>query len=138
MSVYMQYICLTSTHCNQQYDHKHCYTFTLHCWHMPLKKYAYHITYVPQYYYCSKHIFYPHYLTNEQKQQQIGTLIYHAIATYKQTTNMPLQCHTCQVVHSNYQTGISAYIPHINSLQSTMSLQAKVYIHFTLLAYAPD
>ena len=37
-----------------------------------------------------------------------------------------------------YQTTMSIYIPLMNSLQSTMSPQVLVYIHFTLLAYASE
>ena len=37
-----------------------------------------------------------------------------------------------------YRTTISVYIPHMNPLQPTISLEALVYLHFTLLAYAPE
>ena len=37
-----------------------------------------------------------------------------------------------------YQTPMSVYIPHMNSMQSTMSPQALVYLPFKLLAYVPE
>ena len=37
-----------------------------------------------------------------------------------------------------YDTSMSVYIPHINSMQSTLSAQTLVYIHFTLLTCAPE
>ena len=37
-----------------------------------------------------------------------------------------------------YQTTMSRHIPHMNSLQSTMSPHAPVYIHFTLPLYSPE
>ena len=37
-----------------------------------------------------------------------------------------------------YQITMSVHIPHVNSLQSTMSLQVLVNIHFTLLGYASE
>ena len=37
-----QYICLISTHYNQQCEHKLWYTYILHEWHMPLNKHACH------------------------------------------------------------------------------------------------
>ena len=52
--------------------------------------------------------------------------------------NMPLKCHMCLLfyvqISDNY---FSIYIFHMNSLQSTIWPRELVYIHFTLLAYAP-
>ena len=37
-----------------------------------------------------------------------------------------------------YDATMSVYVPHMHSLQSTMWPETLVYIHFTLLAYAPQ
>ena len=40
-------------------------------------------------------------------------------------------------IHVQIRDNYVVYIPHMNSLQSTMSPGTLIYIHFTLLAYAP-
>ena len=37
-----------------------------------------------------------------------------------------------------YEVSMSIYMPHMNSMESTMQPRVLVYIHFTLLAYAPE
>ena len=46
MSQLCQYKFLIWTHCNQQCDHKHCYTYNSHYSHMPLSKYAFLIAHI--------------------------------------------------------------------------------------------
>ena len=41
-----QYECLIWTHCNQQCDQEHLYTYISYYWHMALNKYACHTAYV--------------------------------------------------------------------------------------------
>ena len=36
------------------------------------------------------------------------------------------------------ETTMSVYIPHINAVEWTVQLEALLYIHFTLFAYAPE
>ena len=58
----------------------------------PWTKYAYHIAYVyPSAFACSLHR--PHITAHVNKKQQILTFIYHAIATYRPTTDIPIKCH---------------------------------------------
>ena len=73
-------------------------------------------------------------------QMQQGYLTY-ITAKYVSETNMPLKYQT-YVIYANYficryQRTMSVYISHINSMQSTASPQALVYLHFMLLAYTP-
>ena len=70
-----------------------------------------------------------------------ATFIIHAIAIYtvyannKYNSQMP---HITSYFMCKYETTMSVCMPHINSLQSTIWPDALVYIHFTLLAYAPN
>ena len=58
----------------------------------------------------------------------------HVIAMYIPTTNIPLKCHICQLLHMN----IWYNMPQMNSLQSTVGPGALLYTPFTLLEYAPE
>ena len=62
---------------------------------------------------------------------------FHAINIHVQKTNMPLRCHKyatyANYFMNTYETTMLVYIPHMNSMQSTMSTQAVVYKHFTLM-----
>ena len=93
-----------------------------------------HCTYVPLHGYCSLHID-----PKNKTKQQFATLVYHPTATYVLTTDMPLKCDIyASFFMWRYQKTMAVYIPHMNSLQSTLSPQALVYIQFKLLAYAPN
>ena len=64
----------------------------------------------------------------------------HTISKYVPETNMP--SNTIYISHilitsCAYMRPLSRYINHMNSLQSTIWPGALLYIHFTLLAYAP-
>ena len=103
---------------------------------MPLNKYAcYTVLMCATDCYCSLH------LDLTLKKQQTVTLIYHAIAIYVPPTNMPFKWNTYSTYiykfRCRYLNTIPVFITHINSLQSTISQQTMLYIHFTLFAYAP-
>ena len=61
----------------------------------------------------------------------------HIITKYVSETNMPLKCHIHQLVHV-HETSLFVYIPQMDSIQYTVSPQALLCIHFTLLAYARE
>ena len=61
-----QYMCLIWTECNQQCGVEHWCTNISHYWHMPLKKYASHITHVPLHF-CYVYIWTPHHWTYKPK-----------------------------------------------------------------------
>ena len=71
----------------------------------------------------------PHYCTKKSKTTP------HIIVQYVQKTNMPLKCHI-YTTHASYfmwryETIMSLYIPHMNSLQLTAWSGALLHIHFT-------
>ena len=74
----------------------------------------------------------PHFCTNKFKNAAYN---YHAMPINVSAIHMLLKSHIFELVHCSY---VSMYLPHMNSLQSTMWSKALVYIHFTLLAYAPE
>ena len=43
-----------------------------------------------------------------------------------------------QISSCAHETTMSVYMTHMNSLQSTVLPQALVYLHFTVLIYAPE
>ena len=82
------------------------------------------------------YILIPHYCTYKTKQQQhhqTSAFIFHAI--HIPTTNMTLKYLRCATYAHDfmctYETTILVNVLQMNSMQSTMSLQALVYIHFT-------
>ena len=84
----------------------------------------------------------PHYCTYRCKKcHQTSIFIFHVINIHVPTTNMTLKYHR-YVIYANYfmctyETTMSVSIPHMDSMQSTISPQALVY-NFTLLPYAPE
>ena len=66
----------------------------------------------------------------------------HVIAMYLPKSIMPLKCQiqatNANQIKSSYETTLSAYMYHINPMQSTMWPEALTYIYFTLLAYTPE
>ena len=57
---------------------------------------------------------------------------------YVPPTNMPLRCHIFKLLRCRYETSRSVYMPHINSLQSTMRLEVLVYILFKFVPYVSE
>ena len=86
---------------------------------------------VTWHYYCILH-------TDPTK--QTATLIYHVTATCAPKINNIYHVYTTYAnkFRCIYQKIMSVYIPHMNSLQATVSSEMPAYLHFTLLAYAPE
>ena len=122
-----QYICLIWTQCNQQCDQEHSYTYITYYWHMPLNKYASHITHS-----CPTALLlyttYRHHITTytSQNLQQTATFFYHAITIHVPTANMPLKCHICATYANyfmgTYETTVSLYIPDMNSVTKSNAI----------------
>ena len=105
-----------------------------HYWHILVNKYASHITHI-----CPTVL--PLWSTyrshtaghTNKKTPTTATSNYHAIAIYVQTRNM-LSNATC-MPHMPityvywYKTTMSVYMPHMNSVQSTVWPQTPVHIH---------
>ena len=85
-----QYICFIQTYCNQQYDHKHWYTYISHYWHMSLNKYTSHTMHVCPTVQLLWFAYRPYIIahTSPKKKQQQQTINYHSIAIYVLTTSM--------------------------------------------------
>ena len=93
--------------------------------------------YVQLHFYCGLYIdpTLPYILVKKQQLQLLFTML---------LSDMSQQ----QICHSNasyanyfryrYKTNVSVYIPHITLPQSNTSPEVLVYIHFLLLAYAPE
>ena len=120
-----------------------CYTHIWHYWHITLNKYTCHTTHL-----CpTALILYsrsrPHITAHtSQNKQETATFINHAIIIYVPTTKMPLKCHInarCATYFMcTYETTMSVYKVHINSMQSIMWPEALVYIYFTLHIYTSN
>ena len=111
--------------CYQQCDQYYWHIYISHHWHMPLTKYASHIIHVILHYYCGLHI--DPILLDIQVPKKFSLLCYwHICANNKYA---PFKCHICQLGHCMIQTTISIYMPHMNSVKSTMLLQAVAHIH---------
>ena len=129
------YICLIWTHCNQQCDQKHCYTYISHYWHMfQTNMSAKFFIHVPLHCYhnlsiepTSLHLWVKNVIFN-----------YQTIAMYMPMTNILLKCHKCQWLHVHIcQNYISIYLIWTHC-KWTMWPETLAYIYFTLLAYAPE
>ena len=72
------------------------------------------------------------------KIQPTATNTLHIIAKFVPKQNMPSNAKYANYFMCRYHTTVSVCIPSINSMQSTLSPQALVYLHFILLAYAPE
>ena len=76
------------------------------------------------------------------KENQLQVFTLHAIAMCGPAIKIPLKCN----VHATYvnyfmcrcETSMSVYIPHMNWLKSILWPEVLVYIHFTILPYAPE
>ena len=83
----------------------------------------------------------PAFLCIYTKIQPTVTNTSHIIGEYVLETDLPLKYHIYTTYVSyfmcRYQTTVSVYIPHVNSLQSIIWPWTQVYLHFILLAYAP-
>ena len=51
---------------------------------------------------------------------------------------MPHICHICQLLYVQISDNYVSIYPHMDPMQSIMSPGMLVYIHFTLLTYAPE
>ena len=85
---------------------------------------------------CSLHVD-PTLLHIQVKKKQTAALIFHSVTINVPTTNMPQMPHM-QISSCAHETTISVDIPHMSTMQSTMSQQVLVYIQFTLLTYVPQ
>ena len=94
-----------------------------------------HCIYIPAHYYHNLHT--DPTLQHISKKQQNETIINHVITTYVPTTNMPLKCYTHATYENyfmcKYKTTMPIYMPHMNSLQSTIWPGTLVYMYFTFL-----
>ena len=74
--------------------------------------------------------------------QPTATDILHIIAKYVPEKNLPLKCHMHATYASyfmcKYQTTLLVYFSYKLNVVNSVSLQALVYVYFTLLAYAPE
>ena len=138
MRLLCQYVCLPWTHCNQQYQQELWYTYILHYWHMPPKQICMtHYIFVPMHCYCILYIDPTLLHIYIKTKQQFAALIYHAMATYMMTTNMPSNATHANKFTCRYQTTMSVYIPHYNSVQSTLLPQAFHVIGICPWTYMP-
>ena len=117
------YIYLIWTHCNQHCHRKHWYTYISHHWHMSLNIYACHIRQVCPTTLAVGLYVDPTVLHIQVKQTMNWNLIYHTISIYVPAKNGPLKWHI-YTTHANYcmctyETTMSVYLPHMNSMQST-------------------
>ena len=72
------------------------------------------------------------------KQQKPATFNYHAITTHVSSTLCPSKVMYTNYFICRYETTMSVYIPHMNSMQSIMWPKALVFIHYTLLPYTSE
>ena len=86
----------------------------------------------------------PHYCTHIFKKNQNATFIFHSInihATTKMWPSNDIDMSHMPIISYTHKTTMSLYVPHMNSMQLTMSPQAQVYIishywHMPLSRYA--
>ena len=117
------YIYFTWIYCNQQCNHMNWYTYISNYWHMPLNKYAWHMTHVCPTALIMLSTCWPHitvYISqNQQQQLKVHLPCYNHIFASK---NMVLKCNTfCiyELIHVQVWTTMSIHIPDMNSLQYT-------------------
>ena len=110
-------------------------------------------TYVPEYIclphqtcmsHCTSNIVYmktPHDCTCKSNKAMQCKFIYPAMSIYMPAMNMPLKCHIYSTYANyfmcTYQTTMSVHIPHISSLQSTLSPQEPVKHTFQIIGICP-
>ena len=111
-------------------------SYYTHVWHVTKQ------IWLPHYKYDSDSLharwtYRPNILCISTKMQINVTVTSHIIAIYVPETNMPLK-YLIYVMYANYfmcryETTMSVYMPHMNSLHSTIWPGALVYIHFTYM-----
>ena len=114
---------------------EHWYTYISYCWHMPLNKYTCHILHIhTNAFYCSLYIDPTLHISKKKL-----LLLYTMLLSYMCQEQMyPLNATYASYFMYTYETTMSVYIHHMNSLQPIMWPKALVYINFTLLAYVPE
>ena len=131
-----QYIYRICTCSNEHCDHKHCYTYTLRYWHIPLDKYACHIANACPTALLLESTYRPHITTHtKSKEQQTATLNYHAIAIYVPIANMPIKCHMYKL--ALVQRHNFVYISYMNSLQSIPYMNSLPSNYHATALYVP-
>ena len=113
------HICFIRIICNEQCDLEHSYTYISYYCHMPLNKYAFDIEYICPTVLLLWSIYRLTLLYIQVQKQQSATGTPHIIAKHVPETNMLLKCHM-PITSCADETTMSVYIPHMNSLQSTV------------------
>ena len=128
------YICLIWTHCNQQYHPKHLYTYLSHYWHIPLNKYACHITQVCATVVITMCTCRSHIAAHMSKMNKFQLYLpcYNYVCAIK---NIPLKWHICKLFHVQiWDNYISIYISY--KLNEINNITTNTGMHpFHLLTY---
>ena len=123
-----QYMYLIWAHCNWQCDQEHCYN-TFHIFGIFPKQICFHITNVSPTALIMFSSYRTHINAHTNKKLHTATFIYHAITIHVPTTNMHLKCHIyANYYMCTYETTMSVYIVHMNSMQSILWQGALVYM----------